>query len=275
MKCKHCAKEFKPKNPVHRLACGDSTDKETVERLMAGKKADCMWTDAPYGLAYIGKTKNALTIENDTPEGLPELLRLAFGLADSIVLREGAAIYAAHPAGALHMEFDRSFVALGWPIRQVLVWVKDSMVLGRSDYHYRHESILYALKPGGERRGRGTDGWHGDNCQTSVFDIPRPKRSEEHPTMKPVALVAAMISNSCSPGGLVYDPFLGSGTTALAAAQCGMSSAGCEIDPKYVAVCIERLSLLGLRATLQDEETLRLAVPERKKTSRVAAQAAI
>jgi DNA modification methylase len=114
------------------------------------------------------------------------------------------------------------------------------MVLGHSDYHYRHEMVFYGFKPGEGRRGRGGDGWYGDNAQTSVFDIPRPKRSEEHPTMKPISLVAPMLENSCPAGGLVYDAFLGSGSTMIAAERLGMSCAGLELSPTYCDVILAR-----------------------------------
>jgi DNA modification methylase len=172
-----------------------------------------MWTDPPYGVSYVGKTKNKLTIQNDGAAGLEQFLLKAFSSANAQALADGAAVYVAHPAGVLQRDFTKAFVSSGWRIHQTLVWVKDSMVMGHSDYHYRHEPILFGYKLGKGRRGRGGAGWYGDNSQTSIFEVPRPKASEEHPTMKPPALVGRMIGNSCPKGGLVFDPFLGSGTT--------------------------------------------------------------
>jgi site-specific DNA-methyltransferase (adenine-specific) len=233
----------------HRLMCGDSTS-DDVRVLMGVARADCMWTDPPYGVSYVGKTKQKLTIDNDSAVGLVSFLEKAFAKADAHALRPGSAIYIAHPSGALATKFAAAFVGVGWRIHQTLVWVKDSMVLGHSDYHYRHEPILFGYKLGGGRRGRGGEGWYGGNSETSVFEIARPKASQEHPTMKPPSLVARMVANSCPLGGLVFDPFVGSGTIFVAAEQTGRVANGCEIDPKYVAVALERVSEMGLKPKL-------------------------
>jgi DNA modification methylase len=223
----------------HRLGVGDSTDADLVARLMASQLADCMATDPPYGVDYVGKTQKALTIQNDHSDGLDDLLTRAFAVANG-VLKEGAAIYIAHPAGAQSITFGARFLAQGWRLHETLVWVKDSMVLGHSDYHYRHEPILYGYKPGGGRRGRGGEGWYGDNSQTSVFEIPRPKRSEEHPTMKPVELYARMLQNSCPIGGIVYEPFAGSGTTLIAAERTGRRCRALELDCRFADSILRR-----------------------------------
>ena len=234
----------------HRVMCGDSTSSNDMTLLMGRDRAECMWTDPPYGVSYVGKTKNKLTIQNDGAAGLEQFLLKAFSSANAHALADGAAVYVAHPAGVLQREFTEAFVGSGWHIHQTLVWVKDSMVMGHSDYHYRHEPILFGYKLGKGRRGRGGAGWYGDNSQTSIFEVPRPKASEEHPTMKPPALVGLMIGNSCPKGGLVFDPFLGSGTTAVAAEQTGRVARCCEIDPGYVAVALERLADMGLKPKL-------------------------
>lgn len=223
----------------HRLLCGDSSRAEDVNFLMAGEAAEIMWTDPPYGVEYVGKTKNALKISNDGSAGLPMLLSQSFKAADS-VLREGAAIYIAHPAGALSVVFGQAFLAVGWRLHQTLSWVKDSMVLGHSDYHYRHEPILYGYKAAAGRRGRGGKGWYGSNSETSVLEFPRPKRSEEHPTMKPVSLVEYCLRNSSAGGGIAYEPFGGSGTTIIACERLGRRCRAMELDPVYCDVIIER-----------------------------------
>ena len=237
---------------THRLLCGDSTKDEDVARVMAGERACCLWSDPPYGVHYVGKTKAKLTIANDALSGdkLYEFLSAAFAAADGHALAEGAAIYVAHPGGALALQFMLAFDHAGWRLHQTLVWVKDSMVLGHSDYHWRHEPILYGFKPGKGRLGRGGAGWFGDNAQTTVFEVPRPKASEEHPTMKPPELVAVMIHNSCPPGGLVYEPFSGSGSTIAACESSGRVCAAIELEPKYVAVALERMSASGLSPVL-------------------------
>ncbi len=134
----------------HRLLCGDATSTTDTERLMGGARAALMWTDPPYGVSYVGKTRDRLTILNDHKgaEALGAFLADAFAMADG-ALDDGAAIYIAHPAGALSVIFGVRFLEQGWHLHQTLVWVKDSMVLGHADYHYKHEPILFGYKPGG------------------------------------------------------------------------------------------------------------------------------
>lgn len=236
-----------PENPVsrpgdlwvlgeHRLLCGDA--RSDLPTLTGADQADLLWTDPPYGVEYEGKTSEAMTFSNDDAAGLPALLAAVFGAADA-ALRPGAALYVAHPAGGRGVDFIEAFV-VHWPLRQMLVWVKDSMVLGHSGYHYKHEGVLYGYKPTTGRLGRGGAGWFGDNSQTSVFDIERPKRSEEHPTMKPVALVESCLRNSSRPGDLILDPFAGSGTTMVAAENLGRRARLCEVDPGYCDVICRR-----------------------------------
>jgi DNA modification methylase len=225
----------------HRLYVGDCTDMTAVETMLAGDQADCMWTDPPYGVEYTGKTNDAFTIRNDGPGDLPALLAGAWAVATA-ALKPGAPVYIAHPPGPLSWEFAAAFKAAGWQFRQNLVWVKDTMVLGHSDYHYRHEPILYGFTAGGEgRRGRGAEGWYGDNAQTSVFEIPKPGRNGDHPTMKPPELVQRCLANSCPPRGPAYDPFGGSGTTLVAAHRLRRRAAACELDPRYADVILRRL----------------------------------
>jgi DNA modification methylase len=131
--------------------------------------------------------------------------------------------------------------AAGIIVRQNLVWVKDRLALGRSDYHYMHEPILYGFTPGGEGRlGRGGERWFGDNSQTSVFSFSKPSKNPEHPTMKPVALIDAMLKNSLPPGGIVFDPFGGSGSTLIAAHDRGCRAFLVELDPRYADVILHR-----------------------------------
>lgn len=227
----------------HRLVCGDCRDDLLISRLMHGENAVAMWTDPPYGVDYVGKTKDALTIEGDGADGLQQLLSGAFLTADSI-LGDGSPIYVAHPSGALQMIFGKCFTDVGWKFHETLVWVKDSMVLGHSDYHYKHEPILYGWK--GKNRK-----WYAGRDQVSVFDIPRPKRSELHPTMKPPELVEAMLKNSTKKDDIVYEPFSGSGTTIIACERLLRKCRAVEISPAYVAVIIERwTNLTGKKAEL-------------------------
>jgi DNA modification methylase len=192
-------------------------------------------------VGYVGKTPRALRIANDQAPDLEEFLGRAFGAAGA-VLCPGAAIYICHPAGPLQAVFLRAFSGQGWELRQSLVWVKDSLVLGHADYHWRHEPILYGFAPGPGRRGRGSKGWFGGNAQTSVFELPRPKASRDHPTMKPVELVRRCLLNSSQADDRILDPFAGSGTTLVAAELSGRRGFGVEIDPRYCDVALDRLA---------------------------------
>jgi DNA modification methylase len=226
----------------HRVLCGDSTVPADVERLMDAAKASILWTDPPYGVSYVGKTKRALTIENDGAADLPELLRRSMKVA-TVVLEPSSPFYIAAPAGPLFAVFLKAVAVAGWRYHQEIVWRKDQMVLGHSDYHYIHEPLLYGYLPGPGRPGRGAhDGsrWYGDHSQVSVIDCPRPKRSEEHPTMKPVALIERCLRNSSRPGFSVLDLFGGSGSTLIACHQTGRVAYLCEIDPRYVDVTCRR-----------------------------------
>jgi DNA modification methylase len=227
----------------HRLVCGDSTKPETWAALMGGERADMVWTDPPYGVAYVGKTKDAMTIENDRLDNDGLDVFLGFVLDEMLKSsKPGSAVYVAAPPGPRGVPFAVQLLARGM-FRQRLVWVKNCMVLGHSDYHYRHEDIYFGYTPGtaGQGRlGRGGAGWFGGNAQTSVLEFDKPSRSEEHPTMKPVALVARCIENSSKPGWLVAEPFGGSGTTLLACAQTGRVARLIEMDPRYCDVIRRR-----------------------------------
>lgn len=224
----------------HRLLVGDCTDVEAVRGLVLDSPPDCVWTDPPYGVDYVGKTKDALTIQNDSGGGLAQLLRSAFAVIIE-VCSPGAPVYVAHPAGALAFEFHSAMHESGLLVRQGLVWLKNTMVMGRSDYHYKHEPILYGFVPAESGRlGRGGSRWFGDHSQTSVFEFDKPARNAEHPTMKPVGLIDAMLANSLPPGGVVFDPFGGSGSTMIAAHNRGGRALLVELDPRYADVIIRR-----------------------------------
>lgn len=231
----------------HRLLCGDSTKREDVERLMDGKNADMVLTDPPYGVDYTGGTKDALKIQNDTRDeiALAELIKGSFDVAQEIS-RPGAYWYATTPSGPLHLIFADDWKSRGI-LRQILVWVKDSMVLGHSEYHYRHEPILFGWIPGDRHKNT-------DRTRTSVWEVPRPKRSEEHPTMKPIALWVMAIKDGSRQGEIVYDPFLGSGTTVIACEQLNRTCYGIEIDPGYCDVIVNRWEqFTGEKAVLSNK----------------------
>lgn len=227
---------------AHRLMCGDATSAEDVSALAGGAASAVLWTDPPYGVDYVGKTAAALRIQGDSADGLPALLVDAFVTA-ALVLVERAPFYIASPAGPRHEDFLLALRGAGWELHETLVWVKDVFVLGHSDYHYRHEPILYGYLPGTGRPGRGRHAgsrWRGDHRQSTVFEVPRPKRSEEHPTMKPVDLIVAQLANSTEPGDAVLDIFAGSGSTMLACEQIDCCAYLLEIDPAYCDVIRQR-----------------------------------
>jgi DNA modification methylase len=228
----------------HRLLCGDATGLESVRRAFGEEaKADLIWTDPPYGVAYQTKLSteeavarhrrtDGLEVANDQPEDIPALLRATFGHAP---LKAGGSFYVASPSsGDVLPAFYSALAESGMPVRQQLIWVKDVFVMGRHDFHYRHEPILYGWKEGAAHR------FHGGRDQDTVWEIPRPRRSESHPTMKPVELVARALANSSSTGDLVYEPFAGSGSTIIAAEQTGRRCVALEIDPHYAQVALER-----------------------------------
>jgi DNA modification methylase len=230
----------------HRLLCGDSTSAEDVQRLLAGEQADLVLTDPPYGVSYVGKTEEALEIANDGEEGLDGLLEAALGLAAEHC-RAGAVWYVAAPAGPQFAAFGTVLGNLGiW--RQTLVWVKDSMVLGHSDYHYKHEAVFYGWVPGSEHRQPP------DRTRTTVLEFERPKASREHPTMKPLALWAELMGNSSGRGDLCYEPFSGSGTSIVTAEQLGRRCRAMELEARYVDVAVRRWEVLtGQHAVLEGD----------------------
>jgi DNA modification methylase len=222
----------------HRLLCGDARDAGALAGLVAGANVEALWTDPPYGVSYVGKTKDSLTIENDGRDGLAALLVAAFNAVDTVLAPSGR-FYIAAPAGPQGTVFRNAIIDVGWKLHQVLVWVKDTMVLGHSDYHYAHEDVLYGSKPGPGRVGRGNhegSRWYGGHDKTTVFQVPRPRRSEQHPTMKPVDLIYRQLVNSTARGDVIMDPFAGSGSTLLAAHQLGLRCMAVELDAGYCDV---------------------------------------
>lgn len=248
----------------HRLLCGSSTEHSDVMRLIGDRHAVCCWTDPPYGVDYVGGTKEKKTIKNDGKEGLPDLLNGCFKLAFDYVMAPGSAIYVAHP-DVHQWTFHKALETSEFKFRQMLIWAKNTFALGRRDYHYSHEAIWYGYKPSDETFGRmhGGSGWHGDHSQGTVFQVDKPKRNGEHPTMKPVALVVKMLSNSTRPLDWVYEPFCGSGTTLIACEQLGRRCMGMELDPVYVDVIVKRWEeQTGQKAVLEGSQPLADSSPE-------------
>ena len=231
----------------HRLMCGDSTKQEDVSRLMNGQKADMLLTDPPYNVDYQGKTKDALKIENDKMcnDKFREFLVGAFSCANEC-MKPGAVFYIWH-ADSEGYNFRGACLDVGWKVRQCLIWNKSSMVMGRQDYHWKHEPCLYGWKDGAGHL------WASDRKQTTVLNFDKPSRNAEHPTMKPVLLFDYQIKNNTKKEDIVLDLFCGSGTTIIACEQNGRIAYSMEYDPKYVDVIIERWeTLTGEKAVLVD-----------------------
>lgn len=269
----------------HRLVCGDSTSMENIDRLMAGALADVCWTDPPYNVAYETKAGKIANDDLDDKE-FRDFLAGAYGCAFAS-LKPGAAIYVAH-ADTEGLNFRATFRAAGFKLSGCLIWRKDSLVLGRSDYQWQHEPILYGWKPGSRHR------WYGGRKLTTMIDLnqdrmpfkrredgkyeirigdavmvidgtatieelvpsvinePKPKRSDGHPTMKPVALIERMLRNSARPGDIVLDLFGGSGSTLMAAERLGMCARLSELDPGYCDVIVARWeAYTGRKAVLE------------------------
>lgn len=222
----------------HRLMCGDSTNVSDVEKLMNGDKADLLLTDPPYNVAYEGGTKEKLKIENDdmSDEEFQEFLISAFENSN-IVMKDGASFYIWH-SDSEGFNFRSACKNTGWKIRQCLIWVKNSIVLGRQDYQWKHEPCLYGWKDGAAHY------FVDDRTQSTVWEFNKPFRNIEHPTMKPVDLIARAINNSSRSDNIVLDIFGGSGTTLIACEQLNRKCYMMELDPKYCDVIIKRWETL-------------------------------
>lgn len=233
----------------HRLMCGDSTIIENVQMLLGGEKADLLVTDPPYNVDYEGGTSEKLKIQNDhqKDEDFREFLKNAFIAADS-GMKPGAAFYIWH-ADSEGYNFRTACKDAGWQVRQCLIWNKNSLVMGRQDYQWKHEPCLYGWKDGASHV------WNSDRKQTTVIDWEKPKINDIHPTMKPVGLFEYLISNSSKKGDLVLDTFGGSGTCIMACEQDGRRCCTMELDPRYVDAIIKRWeNFTGGKAVLLNDE---------------------
>jgi DNA modification methylase len=229
----------------HRLMCGDSTSIDALEKLCDGQLVDMWLTDPPYNVAYEGKTKDALTIKNDSMEDdqFRQFLRDSYTAAD-MVMKPGAVFYIWH-ADSEGYNFRGAAKDAGWTVRQCLIWKKSTMVMGRQDYHWKHEPCLYGWKDGAGHL------WAADRKQTTILEFDKPSRNGEHPTMKPVGLFEYQMLNNTKGGDIVLDSFGGSGTTLIAAEKNGRIARIMELDPKYCDVIVKRWEdFTGLKAEL-------------------------
>lgn len=229
----------------NRLMCGDSTVLEDVEKLMGGVQADMLLTDPPYNVNYEGKTKDKLKIKNDKMDNdnFRQFLIDAFSNAD-MVMKPGAVFYIWH-ADSEGYNFRGACFDVGWTVRQCLIWNKNSMVMGRQDYQWKHEPCLYGWKEGAGHL------WASDRKQTTVINFDKPTRNDMHPTMKPIPLFDYQIKNNTKGGDVVLDLFGGSGTTIIACEQNGRRGYCMEYDPRYVDVIVDRWEkFTGAKAVL-------------------------
>ena len=218
----------------HRLMCGDSCSVTDMDKLVNDRQVDMWLTDPPYNVAYEGKTKDALTIQNDSmsDDGFRQFLRDAYVTANT-VMKSGAVFYIWH-ADSEGYNFRGAAHDAGWKVRQCLIWKKSSLVMDRQDYHWKHEPCLYGWKEGASHL------WAADRKQTTILEFDRPNRNGEHPTMKPVELFEYQMLNNTKGGDIVLDSFGGSGTTMIAAEKHGRHAYIMELDPKYCDVIVKR-----------------------------------
>ena len=215
----------------HRLLCGDSTKKESFERLMKGEKAHLTVTDPPYNVNYEG-TAGKIKNDNMGNEDFYSFLLSAFNRMHENMCSD-ASIYVFH-ADTEGLNFRKAFDEAGFYLSGCCIWKKPSLVLGRSPYQWQHEPCLFGWMKNGKHQ------WYADRKQTTIWEFERPKRNDVHPTMKPISLISYCILNSSMSNTIVLDPFLGSGTTMMASQQIDRSCYGIELDPKYCDVIVNR-----------------------------------
>lgn len=218
----------------HRLLCGDSTDSDQVAKLMNGQKADMVFTDPPYNVAYEGGSKKREAIANDKIDNFYKFLYDTY-VNCYLIMNEGSPIYIAH-SELERINFTLAFLDAGFKFSSIIIWVKNNSTFSMNkDYKQKHEPIIYGWKQGSSHF------WHGGNCEDTVWEIKRPSKSELHPTMKPIELCERGIKNSSNQGAIVYEPFTGSGSTMVASHQLNRKCFGMELDPKYCQVIVDRM----------------------------------
>ncbi len=245
----------------NRLMCGDSLESRSIKILMNGRKADMCTTDPPYNVSYQGETEEQLTIENDSMENDRFLIFLRQAFTNMFnVLKEGAPAYIFH-ADSEGGNFRLAFKQAGFKLAQCCIWVKNTFCMGRQDYQWQHEPVIYGWKPGAAHT------WYSDRKQTTVWNFDKPQRNGIHPTMKPIALIAYPIMNSSAPRSIVIDFFSGSGSTIMACQQIDRICYAMELSPRYTDATVRRymslfknqpVQLIRDGITLSEGETLTL-----------------
>ena len=227
----------------HRLLCGDSTKEENYTLLMDGKKANLVITDPPYNVDYEG-TAGKIQNDNMADSEFYSFLLGAFTCMNKN-MADDASIYVFH-ADTEGLNFRRAFDEAGFYLSGCCIWKKPSLVLGRSPYQWQHEPCLFGWKKKGKHQ------WYADRKQTTIWEFEKSKKNSVHPTMKPVPLIAYCALNSSMSNTIILDPFLGSGTTIMAAEQTDRSCYGFELDPKYTSVIVNRyIELKGSSADVK------------------------
>ena len=260
-----------PENPVsktgdlwlldrHRVLCGDATNSGDVERLLANERADLVFTDPPYGVAYTGYTKEKLTIKGDRmpAEEFDQFLRESFCSYRKVV-KPGASLYICH-ASSVQREFQNALESAGFEVRCQIIWAKNTFAWGFGRYKFQHEPIYYCHVAG------ESDAWYGDKSQSTLWMEKKPAANREHPTMKPVELIERALRNSSKAGDLIVDLFGGAGSTLIACERRDRNARLMELDPKYADVIIQRWQeYTGKSATLEgDGRTFAEIASERK-----------
>lgn len=216
----------------HRLMCGDATSTDDVAKLMDGKKANLIVTDPPYGVSF--KSSDGLTIQNDSMKN-EEFYTFLYNSFKNMAehLENGGSAYVFH-ADTEGLNFRKAFIEAGFHLAGVCIWVKNSLVLGRSDYQWQHEPVLYGFLKNGKHS------WYSDRKQTTIWNYDKPKRNRNHPTSKPLDLLSYPISNSSQENAIVLDAFGGSGSTMMACEQTNRICHMMELDEKYASVILRR-----------------------------------
>ena len=216
----------------HKLMCGDATSSEDVSKLMEDKKANLILTDPPYNVAF--KSSDGLTIQNDSM-GNNDFYNFLYSSFKNMAehLENGGAAYIFH-ADTEGLNFRKAFIDAGFHLAGCCIWVKDSLVLGRSDYQWQHEPVLYGFMQNGKHP------WYSDRKQTTIWNFDKPKKNSNHPTSKPLDLLAYPIKNSTQANAIVIDTFGGSGSTLMACEQMNRICYTMELDEKYASVILRR-----------------------------------